>query len=73
VARVERRLVERAEQDERALKRTRDHRREMVRAAGAKPRRRTLGGLDARTASERRTADMAATGMTNREIARRCS
>jgi DNA-binding CsgD family transcriptional regulator len=45
------------------------HALEELRAAGAKPRRRMLTGLEALTASERRTADMAASGMTNREIA----
>lgn len=38
-------------------------------AAGARPRTRTLTGVDSLTASERRTADMAAAGLTNREIA----
>lgn len=38
-------------------------------AAGARPRRDRLTGVDALTASERRVADMAAAGMTNREIA----
>jgi len=37
--------------------------------AGARPRRERLRGIDALTASERRVAQMAATGMTNREIA----
>ena len=40
-----------------------------LRAAGARRRSRTLTGVAALTASERRTADMAATGLTNREIA----
>jgi DNA-binding CsgD family transcriptional regulator len=40
-----------------------------LRAAGAKPRRARLTGLDALTASERRVAELAAQGMTNREIA----
>jgi DNA-binding CsgD family transcriptional regulator len=43
--------------------------REELIAAGAKPRRERVTGIDALTASERRVADMAATGMTNREIA----
>ena len=37
--------------------------------AGARPRRDALRGRDALTASEARTARMAADGMTNREIA----
>jgi DNA-binding CsgD family transcriptional regulator len=37
--------------------------------AGARPRRERLSGVDALTASERRVAEMAAAGMTNREIA----
>lgn len=37
--------------------------------AGARPRRDTLRGRDALTASELRVAEMAAAGMTNREIA----
>ena len=36
---------------------------------GAKPRRARLTGVDALTASERRVAELAAQGMTNREIA----
>jgi DNA-binding CsgD family transcriptional regulator len=40
-----------------------------LRATGAKPRRVRLTGLDALTASERRIAELAAQGMTNREIA----
>jgi DNA-binding CsgD family transcriptional regulator len=38
-------------------------------AAGARPRRERLGGQEALTASERRVAEMAAAGLTNREIA----
>ena len=37
--------------------------------AGARPRRQRLTGVEALTASERRVAQMAAAGMTNREIA----
>jgi DNA-binding CsgD family transcriptional regulator len=40
-----------------------------LRATGAKPRRLLLTGLDALTASERRVAELAAQGLTNREIA----
>jgi DNA-binding CsgD family transcriptional regulator len=40
-----------------------------LRATGAKPRRQVLTGVEALTASERRIADMAAEGLTNREIA----
>jgi DNA-binding CsgD family transcriptional regulator len=40
-----------------------------LRATGAKPRRASLTGLDALTACERRVAELAAAGMTNREIA----
>ena len=38
-------------------------------AAGARPRRMSLTGLDSLTASERRVAQMAAAGLANREIA----
>lgn len=38
-------------------------------ASGARPRRLVLTGLDALTPSERRVADLAAAGHTNREIA----
>src|SRR5436190_9257313 len=38
-------------------------------AAGARPRRAALTGLDALTAGERRVADLAVEGLTNREIA----
>ncbi len=38
-------------------------------AAGARPRRLVLVGLDALTSGERRAAELAAQGMTNREIA----
>ena len=40
-----------------------------LRATGARPRRVVLTGLDALTASERRVAEFAAEGLTNREIA----
>jgi len=38
-------------------------------ASGARPRRAALSGPDALTPSERRVADLAASGMSNREIA----
>jgi DNA-binding CsgD family transcriptional regulator len=38
-------------------------------AMGRRPRRTAVTGIDALTGSERRVADLAATGMTNREIA----
>jgi DNA-binding CsgD family transcriptional regulator len=40
-----------------------------LRATGARPRRVMLSGLDALTASERRIAQLAGEGMSNREIA----
>jgi DNA-binding CsgD family transcriptional regulator len=40
-----------------------------LRASGAKPRRIALSGLEALTASERRVAELAAEGLTNRQIA----
>jgi DNA-binding NarL/FixJ family response regulator len=40
-----------------------------LRAAGAKPRRTAVSGVEALTASERRVAELAATGSTNRTIA----
>jgi DNA-binding CsgD family transcriptional regulator len=43
--------------------------RDELRAAGARPRRHDVSGLGSLTASERRVADMAGAGMTNREIA----
>jgi DNA-binding NarL/FixJ family response regulator len=46
-----------------------DQLREELRAAGAKPRRDLMTGRDSLTASEARIAHMAATGMTNHQIA----
>ncbi|MFL6014485.1 MAG: LuxR C-terminal-related transcriptional regulator, partial [Gaiellaceae bacterium] len=40
-----------------------------LRATGARPRRVLLTGLDSLTASERRVAELAGDGLTNREIA----
>jgi DNA-binding CsgD family transcriptional regulator len=40
-----------------------------LRAAGARPRREALSGVEALTPSERRVAELAAGGMTNRQIA----
>ena len=40
-----------------------------LRATGARPRRVVLTGLDSLTASERRIAELAGEGLTNREIA----
>jgi DNA-binding CsgD family transcriptional regulator len=40
-----------------------------LRATGARPRRVVLRGLDSLTASERRVAELASQGLTNREIA----
>ena len=40
-----------------------------LRATGARPRRVVLAGLDSLTASERRIAELASQGLTNREIA----
>ncbi|MGV9736237.1 ATP-binding protein [Rhodococcus aetherivorans] len=40
-----------------------------LRATGARPRRRAGTGVDALTASERRVAELAATGISNKEIA----
>src|SRR5262249_11414174 len=42
-----------------------------LRASGARPRRVVITGLEALTASERRIAELAAGGLTNREIAQR--
>ncbi|HVE68830.1 MAG TPA: helix-turn-helix transcriptional regulator, partial [Solirubrobacteraceae bacterium] len=46
-----------------------DRAREELAAAGARPRRPQLSGLESLTASERRVAELAASGSTNREIA----
>ena len=46
-----------------------DRARDELRAAGARPRRTPLSGVDSLTPSERRVARMAADGMINREIA----
>jgi DNA-binding CsgD family transcriptional regulator len=43
--------------------------RDELAAAGARPRRPRISGVDALTASERRTAELAAEGLTNREVA----
>ena len=44
--------------------------RDELRAVGARPRRVALTGVDALTGAERRVADLAAEGLTNRQIAR---
>jgi DNA-binding CsgD family transcriptional regulator len=46
-----------------------EHAENELRATGARPRRLVLSGVDALTASERRIADMAAGGLSNKEIA----
>ena len=46
-----------------------EHAETELRAAGARPRRVLLTGLDSLTASERRVAELAGEGLTNREIA----
>jgi DNA-binding CsgD family transcriptional regulator len=46
-----------------------EHAHEELIAAGAKPRRLQFSGLDSLTASERRVSQLAARGLTNREIA----
>jgi DNA-binding CsgD family transcriptional regulator/tetratricopeptide (TPR) repeat protein len=43
--------------------------REELRASGARPRRLAVSGVDALTDAERRVADLAAQGLTNRQIA----
>ena len=43
--------------------------RDELAAAGARPRREALSGLEALTASERRVAELAAEGLTNRRLA----
>jgi DNA-binding NarL/FixJ family response regulator len=40
-----------------------------LRATGARPRRLTLTGIDSLTASERRVAELAGQGLSNREVA----
>jgi DNA-binding CsgD family transcriptional regulator len=46
-----------------------EHAREELRASGARPRRTALSGVAALTPSERRVAELAADGLTNRKIA----
>ncbi len=46
-----------------------EHCRTELHATGARPRREALSGVESLTPSERRVADLAADGMTNREIA----
>jgi len=46
-----------------------EHARAELAATGAKPRRQLSSGVEALTASERRVAEMAATGMSNPQIA----
>ena len=46
-----------------------DRARDELRATGARPRRLVLSGVQALTASERRVAELAARGLTNRGIA----
>jgi len=46
-----------------------EHARQELAAAGARPRKLVLTGVDALTASERRVAEMAAEGLSNKEIA----
>jgi DNA-binding NarL/FixJ family response regulator len=43
--------------------------REELKITGARPRRERISGVDSLTASERRVAQLAANGLTNREIA----
>ena len=53
----------------RAPSRSREQAETELRATGARPRRVVLTGLDSLTASERRIAELASQGLTNREIA----
>ena len=53
----------------RAPGRSREQAETELRATGARPRRVVLTGLDSLTASERRIAELAGQGLTNREIA----
>jgi DNA-binding CsgD family transcriptional regulator len=46
-----------------------DHARQELHAAGGRPRTTALTGVESLTPSERRVADLAATGRTNRDIA----
>jgi DNA-binding CsgD family transcriptional regulator/tetratricopeptide (TPR) repeat protein len=46
-----------------------EHARDELRATGARPRRLALSGAQSLTAAERRVAELAATGLTNRRIA----
>jgi DNA-binding CsgD family transcriptional regulator len=55
--------------DRRRLPALAERAREELRAAGGRPRRAALSGLDSLTPGELRVVEMAAAGMTNREIA----
>lgn len=46
-----------------------EHARQELRATGARPRRLRLSGIDSLTPSERRVAELAAQGQTNKQIA----